>query len=593
MDRPNPPFTPLVQSVFKRLHAHPEVCALRFRGVSVSNGALLRAALALADSLQGAGIGPGTLAGVCLQRTPDVLALLLALWWKGATYVPLDPALPRERLFAMCEAAGLEFVITREGLGNNVERLPCSLLLLDEVMLDPSAEPEAILPHSAHTADANDLAYILFTSGTTGTPKGVKISQGNIAALFSAVVPLLELPPGSRFLGCASFSFDIAFFELLAPLLCGSTLVLADDATCSSPLQLLALLEHERVNIVQATPSHWQLLNAAAWSYPITIAIATGEPLLRDTAAAILRRAGTLWNLYGPTECTIWSSAYRVCTADLGTTAPPVISIGTPLPGCTLQLERHPDVDDEYETGELVIGGVGVSPGYCATLDSGSGFRTATSKERRYHSGDLCRRDTEGLFHYLRRVDNQVKHNGYRIEPEEIALVLRQHMSINQAACLVRPASADAPSLLFACVTLRPGMPNRNKTTLNEYLADYLPTWMLPQRYFFLDQLPLNGNGKLDRAALMTLTTAIPEQGTGIESQVAAVFCEVLDIETIGPCDSFLDVGGTSMLAATLVLTLNERLGSQLSLRQTLATPPTVSSVIQHLRAAAVANPMT
>jgi amino acid adenylation domain-containing protein len=593
MERPHPPFTALVQVIFQRLHARPEDCALRFRGTGITNGALLHAALILAEHLREAGIGHGTRTGVCLERGPEVLALLLALWWRGAVYVPLDPALPRERLFAMCETADLELMVTGPALRKVTASLPCSLLVLEEITFDTAAEL-APLPGPAPATEAGDLAYILFTSGSSGTPKGVKISQGNLAALFAAVLPLLRLPAGCRILGCANFSFDIAFFELLAPLLCGGSLVLADQATCNAPLQLLDLLERERVSVVQATPSHWQLLTALSWKHSVTLAIATGEALLRDTAAAILQRTGTLWNLYGPTECTLWSSAHRVSADDLVATAPPVVSIGTPLPGYTLQLEHHPEADaGGCDSGELVIGGAGVSPGYCALPESGSVFRSAPSAERRYYSGDLCRHDAQGLFHYLGRRDNQVKHNGFRIELDEIALLLQQHMSIGQAVCLVRPARTEAPSLLFACVTLRPGMPNRNKTALNDYLAASLPAWMLPQRYFFLDRLPLNGNGKLDRAALLALATAAPQQTGALEAKVAAVFCEVLDIDTIGPCDSFLDAGGSSMLAATLVLTLNERLGSTLTLRQALATPPTVSSILQLLRATAAASSAT
>jgi amino acid adenylation domain-containing protein len=584
MECPHPPFIPLAQTLAERLHAQPERCAIRFRGATISNAALLRKISALADNLHAAGIEPGMRAGVCLERSPMTPALLLALWWRGAVYVPLDPAFPRERLFTMCEIAELDVIITQPNLRRIVETLPCPVLRVD-MEYDFDAQPLAAVPASDAPVTAGTLAYILFTSGSSGAPKGVKIKQGNLLAFFAAALPLLALTANCRVLCCANFCFDIALFELLAPLLCGGTLVLADDSACAAPIELLQLIEQEGVTLVQATPSHWQLLTALPWSAPLSIAISIGEALPRDTAVAIARHTRTLWNTYGPTECTIWASAHRVLPEDLVAAAPAIVSIGSALPGYTLRLE--PVVTDTGTLAEeLVISGAAVGVGYCAN-EQAAAF-TSTPREHSYRSGDLCRRDAQGLLHYCGRRDSQAKHNGYRIEPEEIELLLRQHMSIRQAACCVRPATSQLPSLLFACVVFRRGMPNRGKRQLNEYLAACLPDWMLPQRYYFLDELPLNANGKLDRAALCALTEseAVSSPADALETRVAAVFCEVLDVDAIGYCDSFLDAGGSSMLAATLVMTLNERLGSHLTLRQALATPPTVNGIVQLLRAA-------
>ncbi len=589
MDRPRPSFEPLVQTIVRRLHAAPGCCAIRFCDATITNAALLRMILRIAEHLPDAGIGHGTRIGVCSAREPGIVALILALWLRGAVYVPLDHTLPRERLFAMCNTAELDLVIAHSALQATLNSLPCAVVTLDT---PPFAKPEHPLPGLPAFADveARDLAYILFTSGSSGVPKGVKIAHGNIATLFAAILPLLDLTDTCRILGCANFSFDIAFFELLAPLLCGGVLVLADKQACAAPQLLVQLVNREQVNVVQATPSHWQLLNALPWASPLHVAIATGEALSRATAAGIAQHATTLWNLYGPTECTIWSSAHRVDASDLGDEAPAIVSIGSALPGYRLQL--HPTED--AKAGELVISGTGVGQGYCGEPEPGAAFCPSPEYPEQcvYYSGDLCRRDAEGLLHYLGRKDNQVKHNGYRIELDEIALVLQRHMSVSQAACLVRPSGAGAPSLLIACVVTRAGMPNKNKTALNDHLATHLPAWMLPQRYFLLEHLPLTTNGKLDRAALLALTDPVHVCGTNgsLESRVAQVFCDVLDIDSIGPCDSFLDVGGSSMLTATLVLTLNERFDSALTLRQALSTPPTVSSIVQLLRSSIPAS---
>lgn len=575
--------TTLLHEIVARLRQDPAACALRFHGDSITNAALLHAVTQLAAWLRAAHVAQGTRVGVCLERSPAYLALLLALWARGAVYVPLDAALPRERLFAMCDVARVDLVITSEVLRPLAERLPCALRMLPCVDMD--AAPQTEVPFQPACADDAALAYILFTSGSSGTPKGVQICHGNLKTLFAAVLPLLGLTRGCRILGCASFSFDIAFFELLAPLLCGGTLVLADETACTSPPALLELVADEAVNVVQATPSHWNLLVALPWPSSIELAIATGEALLRTTAAAALQHASVLWNLYGPTECTLWSSAQRVSEADLRDTAPAIVSIGRALPGYRLELSEP----DEAGAGELLISGRGVSPGYCDATDAQVAFDPAHGAvERRYHSGDICRIDAAGLLHFLGRRDSQAKHNGYRIDLHEIEAALQQHMSVRRAACCVRPPSTTAPSLLSAFVEFRPGLPNRDKAALNRHLAATLPAWMLPQRYFFVDRLPQTASGKLDRAALLALAEQQrrPWQGDSLEAHVAAVFCEVLDLDAIGPCDSFLDMGGSSMLAATLILALNERLGASLTLRQALTTPPTVTSIVQLLRAA-------
>lgn len=600
--------TSLLATLFARLQAAPCHCAIRFRDTSITNAGLLHAIGVFARQLAEADIGHGARVGVCLARSPAIPALLLALWARGAVYVPLDSALPRDRLFSMCMTAALDVIVTEQALHRVTQRLPCTLMVIEPLAafaLDTPGATQAHVPGmsssiglpsplSSHLPAAGDLAYVLFTSGSSGTPKGVRIAHGNLAALFAAVLPLLALPEGCRVLGCANFAFDIAFFELLAPPLCGGTLVLADSTECASPLTLLQLIEREQVSVVQATPSHWHLLTALPWPRGLDVAIATGEALLRATASAVLRHSRCLWNLYGPTECTIWASAHRVAALDLLDSAPAVVSIGRALPGYSLSLAHD---DANAGIGELLIRGNGVSPGYCDDLNVPDAFETcAITGARIYHTGDLCRRDADGLLHYAGRGDMQVKHNGYRIELGEIEQLLQRHMSIRRAACAVRPANGSTPGLLFACVEFRPGLPNRDKTALNRFLADYLPAWMLPQRYFFVDRLPETANGKLDRKALLALAEPACVEchdGTSLEARVAAIFCEVLDIEAIGPCDSFLDLGGSSMLAATLVLTLNERLGSALTLRQALATPPTVSRIVQLLRAAPATSAAT
>jgi amino acid adenylation domain-containing protein len=576
---------------------------VRFHESDISNGLLLHKTLRLAACLRDSGIGPQQRVGVCMQRGPDVLVTLLALWCCRAVYVPLDPSLPRERLLAMADAAGLDILITQPDLQQGMATLPCPLILLQDI--DFTVTSAAASSYELPESTAAELAYILFTSGSSGPPKGVLLTQGNLALLFASVLPLLGLGADQRVLACASFSFDIAFFELLGPLLTGGSIVLADQDTQRDPQALARLIQGEAVSVVQATPSLWQLLNHYTWQAggSVRLALSTGEALPRPVAKELLARTPALWNLYGPTECTLWASAHQVRQQDVTDCAPPFVSIGTALPGYVLALLADTDSDTDLATatvtavpadrGELLIAGAGVGAGYCGANSQSSGnFSEYKDAHGRlmpcYRSGDWCRRDGDGLLHLLGRRDRQVKHNGYRIELDEISGLLQSHASIRQAECLLRPADGARNSLLFACVVFASGTPNKNHKQLNQYLARTLPQWMLPQRYYFLDSLPLNANGKLDRAALLTLGDAparLLTTGEDIESRIAQVFCEVLEIDSIGPYDSFLDAGGNSMLGATLVLTLNERFGSRISLRQALVTPPTVSSIARLLQA--------
>lgn len=692
------PLLAVITTILLQLQTQPAVCAMQFRERRISNSALLAKVLRLARRFAELGIGPQYRVAVCMERCPEQVVALLALWQNAAVYVPFDPALPRDRLLDMCSVAKVTVLLTHPHLQAQLSTLPVQVLTLAEMdfsepaqeatqgqtppQAHPAAHPAA-LRSAAHTRACEDTAdtstqpglacatpaYILFTSGSTGLPKGVLISQHNLATLFAGLASVLPPCAGRRVLGCAASGFDIAFFELLAPLLGGGTIVLAGQDCARDPQALAALIVKAEVDIIQATPSLWQLLNHHDWNpqHRDIVALATGEALPRALAATLLTRSSQLWNLYGPTECTIWATAHRVSVSDVGDDAPAIVSIGKALPHVELKLHeagapastaasmdkpwntgpavgadaRHdpeacaaaePREHAAYRvstsaTGELWIGGATVGIGYCdaAALNEAAFSTTArppaagTSAPpllRWYRSGDQCRRDADGNLHFLGRLDAQVKVNGYRIELDEINRLLLKHPSIRDAVCVTRALPDGHGTLLFACVVFIPGRPNKNRDGLNQYLARFLPQWMLPHRYCFLSELPLTPNGKLDRAALLELTTAASPQHSPLHERtnqtregapasrlqgslqmacdtqtsvlaerVAALFCEILDIACIGPCDSFLDVGGSSMLSASLVMLLNQRFGARLTLRQTLATPPTVQSIVKLLQA--------
>ena len=593
----------VLASVLNSLALGEAAPVCRFQGKAIAACVLLHKIHRLSAVLATSGIAPESRVGVMLPRSPDMIVVMLALWQCGAVYVPLDSSLPRERLLRMHEAVLLNYVIVAPQL-REISAIPgttqCVLTPIEydqeNVPLEPVPEPRTPLPDHA--------AYILFTSGSTGIPKAVAVSHGNLDSLMHAILMVLPLPSPFTLLGCSSFSFDIAMFEMLAPLLNKGCLVLADDETYRNPELLNALIRTERVTTVQATPSLWRLLcHKHAEPLPrLELAIATGEALHKALAGTLLTSTRSLWNLYGPTECTLWASAHQVKEQDLGADAPDVVGIGLPLPGYTLSL--LPDDAFLTRSGELVIEGPGVTTGYCyATEEQQASFTPPDEHcaSWRYRTGDRCRLTENGTLLYLGRMDSQVKFNGYRIDLEEIACHLRRHNSVAEACCLL-VHEADKGDTLLAFLLWQAGEPNKNQQQLRKYLQCWLPDWMLPQRYIPLAEWPVGPTGKIDTSALLGLAAPltikasrdlmlceqdiIPGTSESISAVVASIFCEVLEVNSVSLADNFFDLGGNSMLAATLVMTVNERFNSRLGIREVLSSPPTVWRMTQLLQQA-------
>ncbi len=567
---------PVLSQILQTLAAAPESTAIFCGGETCSNGALLQRIQQIAQHLRSLGVRPGQCVSVAMRRSAEAVAALLACWCCGAIYLPLDLRLPRQRLLRMVMQTEPALLLTQPALHEQVGHLPVPWLAVPPAEAGLSTSSPTSAWHDEPATGAP--AYLMFTSGSSGEPKGVLLSHGNLACFCEAALQVLELSPGWSTLGCAACSFDICLFEWLAPLLTGGALVLATDAEQQAPGALQDLIDRYRVAVVQATPSQWQLL-LQDWSpaQPLQLALSIGEPLPKGLARRLCAVSEAAWNLYGPTECTVWASAQPLGPAQFHATAPSVVSLGRALPGYGLSAG-----EPAGEASELLISGPAVALGYWrhaeATEARFSG--TAGTAERCYRSGDLCRQDAEGGWHFVGRQDNQIKWQGHRIELDEISNQLLRHDSITQAACLLRPLAGDPPvQQLLAAIVCRRGALNKNAQSFNRWLAEQLPAWMLPQRYLVLDRLPLTANGKLDRSALLALAAEQPRPevaGDSLVSQLTSLFCEILDLPAVAATDSFFDLGGSSMLSATLVLAINQRFGCRLTLRQVLQTPPTV-----------------
>ena len=577
---------PVIDVIRHQLHNAATHEALCCREQSVDSQQLAAAAARLAAALRRHGVSQGMVVAVCFSRSTDLVALLLALWYCGAVYLPLDADWPMQRLRAVLELAGPGVLLHQTEFDALAAALPLPALRIERICFDNVGAPNSLATDHvpAVVLAADDPAYLLFTSGSSGIPKGVLVSHGNLANLFHGSLPQLGLQPGWRYLCCSALGFDLVFFELLAPLFTGGTLVMADDHEYRSPAALCGLVARHGIDVVQATPSLWQLLllEGLGTTRRLPLALSCGEALPRATAQRLLEHCSNVWNLYGPTETTLWASALHLGLQDLRTSSA-VISIGKPLPGYRFELLGNP----QAECSELLIGGKGVALGYLgADAAQADSFTTDANDEPRFHSGDCCSCDSLGRYQFHHRIDTQLKINGYRIEAGEIEAVLERMPEVEQACCLAETCD-DGSARLLAFVVCGKGMPNRNRESWNRHLAAWLPNWMLPHRYLVIDTLPLTASGKRDRKALLALASVqVPCRdagGTDTEGQVSALFCAILGVDGITACESFFDAGGSSLLAATLLLALNQHFDTQLRLAELLATPPTVRSVCQLL----------
>ncbi|AKT41370.1 non-ribosomal peptide synthetase [Chondromyces crocatus] len=509
---------------------------------------------------------PGSTLGILLDRSVDMLASLLAIPRAGAAFLPIDPALPPERIAFMLEDSGVQTVLTRS---EHLAALPRGVgwVLVDALPASPGADPSA---SGARSPSAADAAYLLYTSGSTGKPKGVLVSHRSLVNLLHAMAHLPGIAPDDVLCAVTSLSFDIALLELLLPLVRGATVVIAQQHEASDPIALAALLETTGITVMQATPSSWSMLLDAGWTgRPTLRALCGGEPLSRALADRLLDACAEVWNLYGPTETTIWSTRWRV------TRGGPV-SLGIPIENTRLYLlDMRGALCPPGLPGELWIAGDGLSRGYLNRAgETARRFQDLHDlvghPEPAYRTGDLVRMLPDGSLVYLGRTDHQLKVRGHRIEPEEIEHTLRAHPGVREAV-----ATQTATGALVAHV-LAQGSPRISEPTLREHAARSLPGYMVPQRCLIHDRFPRTPSGKIDRKALSLIPLSPTIQAPplreppldDIEASVADLFTEVLGVTEVGRWDNFFELGGHSLVAARVLYGLQQRHSVQIGLHE-------------------------
>jgi amino acid adenylation domain-containing protein len=541
----------------------------------------------LAKQLQTLGVKPDTLVGVAMGRSEALVVSLLAILKAGGAYVPLDPTHPKERLSLVIEDSGMQVLLTT---AETRRLLPIELTGI--TVLD--AEDSSLAAHSTDAvvskAESHSLAYVIYTSGSTGKPKGVMVENRNVVNFFAGMDRAIGCEPGV-WLAVTSVSFDISVLELLWTLTRGFKVVVHGDEGTST---IADEITRNGVTHLQMTPSLARMLTLDARAFAALGSmkqVLLGGEAVPASLIQHLRQVfkGEIYNMYGPTETTIWSTTYRV--GEPGMT----VSIGRPIANTQIYLlDAKLQPVPAGEIGELFIGGDGVARGYWNRPDLTSErflVIPEVSEHRIYRTGDLARFLPDGNIEFLGRADYQIKLRGHRIEPGEIEDLLEHCTGVRQAVVVAREDREGDKRLVAYLVAEAAG--GETAEALRSTLEAKLPDYMVPSAFEFLPTLPLTENGKIDRKALLKLpapnlaagaAASQPgnEPSSEMERIVAAAWQDALGVASVGMNDNFFDLGAHSLTVAEVQAKLQQTLGREISILD-LFQYSTVSTLSRHL----------
>jgi surfactin family lipopeptide synthetase A len=564
-DRPNA--DTLISLFEKQVHRTPDSLAATYQTQSLSYQQLNQRANQLAHHLIQRGAKPGILVGINTPRSLEMLVSVLAVQKTGAAYVPLDPAYPVNRLAFMLEDAACPLLI---GLARDKPTFAFNgeFVALDELQNALAVEP---IGAPACTYTPFDLAYVIYTSGSTGKPKGVEIEHRSAVNFVNALSEKFQTQANDVFLSVASLSFDMSVLDIFVPLSSGASVAIAPRDVTANPKLLLQELKNTNATMMQATPATWKMLLDCGLPECRTLsALNGGDALPQDLAQALLARLGHVWNLYGPTETTVYSTIAKYETGK------PLI--GHPIANTQIFiLNGQEQPVPNGETGELHIAGDGLARGYRNRPELTrekfvpNPFSSSTA-QRMYKTGDVARYTSNGELECLGRIDRQVKIRGHRIELGEVEAVVRQHPTVKDCVVIDVADSSGQKSLAAYCMAAQNPIEPRD---LREHLLKQLPVFMVPAQVVAVSHFPLSPNGKIDRNALLALgaaqvhsstaqTTAAPRNK--LEVQVSEVWQKALRCGDIGIHDNFFDLGGHSLMAVSLTMSLEERFGQTIPL---------------------------
>ena len=570
----------------------PDNTAVVFEDTTLTYAQLNARANRLARLLIERGVGPEQFVALAVPRSLEMIVAVLAVLKAGAAYVPIDPDYPPARIAFMLDDARPVLVVTTAGTVMSASfpsSFDCDQLVLDRQDVvdglathrdaNPTDQERVASPRDKHPA------YAIYTSGSSGLPKGVVISNTGLRNLLGEMCDQLALLPSDALLAVTTFAFDIAIVELFVPLLCGARVVVAPTDAVQEPTVLLSLLTENGITAMQATPALWQVLVGLDRDPLQGLRMLVGGEAISAVLANTMKGfASQVTNFYGPTETTVWSTAARL-GSESGT--PP---IGRPIANTQLYvLDAGLQLVPAGLVGELYIAGAGLARGYLnrpgLSAERFVACPFGPPGSRMYRTGDLVRWNAEGELVFVGRVDDQVKLRGFRIELGEVESVLARHPDVGQVVVVVRE---DRPTekRLVAYVVAAPGR-QIVPAVVREHVAQVLPDYMVPAFFVVLESLPLTPNGKLDRKALPApevTSAADSRQPTTPQEQVLCqLFAQLLGLPAVGIDDNFFELGGESLLAMQVVSRARSLLDASLTVRSVFEAP-TVAGLARRLQ---------
>lgn len=545
--------------------AAPGRRAVRFEDDSITYGELEARSENLAQYLVALQTGPGSFVGIFINRSIDMVVALLGVLKTGAAYVPLDPAFPKERLAYMIADAQLDVILTHSSLVAELPLNQATIISLDAEREKIEAVDQQLLPASIA---ADSIAYMIYTSGSTGKPKGVLVKHGAVVNFLLGMQKKPGITPADVLLSVTTLSFDIAVLEIFLPLSTGAELVLIPRSVASDGKELAKKIRCSEATMMQATPSTWQLLLEAGWKGEAGLKILTGgEALSMELAQRLLPCGDVVWNMFGPTETTIWSTCAQIMPGD------EIVTIGKPIDNTQIYiLDEHLQPVSIGMAGDLYIGGQGLAAGYHnrpeLTAERFISNPFSTTREKIYKTGDVAKYLEDGRIKYLGRSDNQVKVRGFRIELGEIEAAIRKHPAVKDVVVRVyESVSSDKKLLAYYIPADQAGA--STSPDLRSFLRESLPEYMVPAQCIALDHFPLTPNNKIDQKALPlptanAQTTNKAHARDVIELELTRIWENAMQISPIGIDERFFDLGGHSLLAVRIMNEIELAFGKEL-----------------------------
>jgi amino acid adenylation domain-containing protein len=549
----------------------------------------------IAVQLRALGVTRGSIVAIAVDRSVDLLAALLAVLKLGAAYLPIDIHAPSERIALFLADAKPAAIVTQRQLVSQIGSSPQRVVLVDELRSTETSPARtghinsSSLPESqAQSSDSlDDTAYLIYTSGTTGQPKAVEISQRSLVNLLVSMQKSPGFGSSDRLLAITPMSFDIAALEMFLPLISGGVVVIATREEARDPLLLSKAIQTSGCTVIQATPSTWRSLLLSGWNQERNRSdtqaktlriLCGGEALPRELANKLLATGCKVWNMYGPTETTIWSVIDPVRLDSAGDFGG--VPIGHPIANTEAYiLDSQLQLTPVGVPGELFLGGVGLAKRYRGqpqlTADRFTHVPSIGGKLV-YRTGDFARRQADGKILVLGRTDNQVKIRGSRIELEEVEAAVLKHPNVAAAAARAWPDASGGMRLSVYIVTRQSPAPSPRE--MRAYLETTLPESMIPSDVVTLLAIPLTSHGKVDRAKLPEpimeeMDPVQKEFGSAEEDQLAAIWAQVLGRKYVGPTDNFFDMGGHSMLITVLQLRIASEFGHRIPMAELFHNP--------------------